>query len=58
MPVFVTLAADDFDEGVRTVKVTVTDGAAYTGTFEYRLAGPMHDADDRHERRDRDKDHK
>jgi cytochrome c oxidase accessory protein FixG len=58
MPVFVTLAADDFEEGVRTVKVTVTDGAAYTGTFEYRLAGPMRDADAHRERRERGEEHK
>ncbi|MBW7934225.1 MAG: cytochrome c oxidase accessory protein CcoG [Gemmatimonadaceae bacterium] len=54
MPVFVTLPADDFEEGVRTVTVKVTDGGAYTGAFQYRLAGPMHDEDKSHDRRERD----
>ena len=46
MPIFVTLPRDAFDDGVRTVTVRVSDGSDYTGTFPYRLTGPVRDADD------------
>ena len=49
MPVFVTLPADAFEEGVRTVTVRVTDGADYTGTFQYRLTGPLREREEAHD---------
>jgi cytochrome c oxidase accessory protein FixG len=54
MPVFVTLPHDDFEEGVRTVTVRVSDGAGYTADFPYRLTGPIREShdDDRKDRRD------
>ncbi len=55
MPLFLTLPRDDFEEGVRTVTVKVTDGARFAGSFPYRLAGPMRDRDDRdHPERERE----
>lgn len=54
MPVFVTLPHDDFEEGVHTVTVRVSDGAGYTADFPYRLTGPIREShdDDRKDRRD------
>jgi cytochrome c oxidase accessory protein FixG len=56
MPVFVTLPADAFDEGIRTVTVRVSDGGQYAGTFQYRLAGPMREQD--HDDRERSGEHR
>ncbi len=50
MPVFVTLPPEEFDEGIRTVTVRVSDGVRFDGKFAYRLAGPMRDRDDSHDR--------
>jgi hypothetical protein len=51
MPVFLTLPREDFEEGIKTVMVRVTDGGKYAASFPYRLAGPMRDADDEREHR-------
>ncbi|MBM3908415.1 MAG: cytochrome c oxidase accessory protein CcoG [Gemmatimonadetes bacterium] len=48
MPLFVTLPAEAFEEGVRTVTVRVTDGSGYVTELPYRLAGPhreLHEAE-------------
>ncbi|MBM3909104.1 MAG: cytochrome c oxidase accessory protein CcoG [Gemmatimonadetes bacterium] len=49
MPLFVTLPAEAFEEGVRTVTVRVTDGSGYVTELPYRLAGPhreLHEAEE------------
>ena len=40
MPIFVTLPSGDFQNGIRTINVQVTDGDDFTTTLPYRLAGP------------------
>jgi cytochrome c oxidase accessory protein FixG len=52
MPLFVTLPADAFDEGVRTVTVHVTDGSGYEVSLPYRLAGPIRESHGEAEHRD------
>jgi cytochrome c oxidase accessory protein FixG len=40
--VFVTLPAEEFTGGVRTVTFHVSAGDGFAGDFAYRLAGPVH----------------